>query len=103
MAYKIRNSGAMVSKWHIIYQSTVKLTQITFQFVVRLAMPDALHLSLFVPIRISIGKDHSIDLPVRKEEALLAYLAPEHGHAHSRESLPVLFWCSAGLSMSGVL
>ena len=58
-------------------------------------MPDTLQLSLLGPIWISIGADRLIDLPVRKEEALLAYLALEHGHAHSRGSLISLLWPDA--------
>jgi DNA-binding SARP family transcriptional activator len=54
-----------------------------------------LELRLLGPIQFSINDDHSLTLPVRKEEALLAYLATEHGHPHSRDSLVALLWPDA--------
>ena len=58
-------------------------------------MTGTLELRLLGPIQISIDNGHPLTLPVRKEEALLAYLATEHGHAHSRDSLVGLLWPDA--------
>jgi DNA-binding SARP family transcriptional activator/predicted ATPase len=55
-------------------------------------MISTVQLSLLGPLQIRIGENRLLDLPMRKEMALLAYLALEHGHAHSRESLMALLW-----------
>ena len=58
-------------------------------------MTGTLELRLLGPIQLSIDDGRPLTLPVRKEEALLAYLATEHGHAHSRDSLVGLLWPDA--------
>ncbi|MBI1293410.1 hypothetical protein GC175_00445 [bacterium] len=51
-----------------------------------------LHLNLLGPILLSSGNGEQVRLSRRKEEALLAYLATEHSHAHNREYLIGLLW-----------
>ncbi|MEZ4834206.1 MAG: BTAD domain-containing putative transcriptional regulator [Caldilineaceae bacterium] len=51
-----------------------------------------LHLNLLGAITLSDEDGHQVRLPARKEEALLAFLATENSHAHSRESLMGLLW-----------
>ncbi len=62
-------------------------------------MTDTLHPNLLVsllgPFHLSYGAGRLLDLPARKEAALLAYLAAEHSRAHSRESLVGLLWPDA--------
>ncbi len=55
-------------------------------------MAGALQLNLLGTINVSIDEDQILDLSVRKEAALLAYLATEHTHAHTRDSLVGLLW-----------
>ena len=64
-------------------------------------MTDTLHphlqVGLLGPFHLSYGAGRLLDLPARKEAALLAYLATEHRRAHSRESLAGLLWPDAPL------
>lgn len=55
-------------------------------------MSGSLQLSLLGSLLLGTSDGHAIALPMRKEEALLAYLVAEHHHAHSRESLVGLLW-----------
>jgi predicted ATPase/DNA-binding SARP family transcriptional activator len=53
-----------------------------------------LTIDLLGPPRVSLA-GRPLDLRVRKELALLAYLAVEQGHPHSRETLVALLWPDA--------
>lgn len=54
-----------------------------------------LHLKLLGPLQLSDDQGDLFHLGMRKEEALLAYLAAEHSSAHSRETLMGLLWPDA--------